>query len=128
MRNNPRELLLTVHRKHVRGWESKNFDLLRELYSSEAVIFNTIPPPRFSDFKTFENTVQQYITQLQDLAIFTSNIQIEISEDVAWIMSQYMLVYRDNGQTQRQHGRWTEIYQQENGDWKLRHFHSSPDP
>jgi len=128
MRNNPREHLLNLHRQHVTAWEQKNLDHLRELYSGEAVVFNIIPPARFSDFKTFENTLQQYFAQMKELSILTSNIQIEVHGGVAWITSQYLMAYHQNGQFVRQNGRWTEIYCLDETDWKLTHLHSSPDP
>lgn len=128
MRNNPRETLLSVHRRHVKAWEQKNLDQLRELYAENAIIFNSDPPPRFSDFKTFENTLNQHFSQRQELALFTSNIQIEVHGEVAWISSLYLMAFRLNGELIRQNGRWTEIYQQIGGDWKLTHLHSSPDP
>ena len=129
MRNNPREHLLNLHRTHVRAWEQKSFDHFRHLYSHEAVIFNIVPPPRFSDFKSFENTLQQYFAQIKEVSVLTSNIQIEVEGDVAWITSQYLMAYHQNGQLFRQNGRWTEVYRQdEEGEWKLMHLHSSPDP
>jgi len=128
MRNNPRERLLHLHRKHVRAWEQKSLDHLRDLYSGDAVVFNIVPPARFPDFKTFENTLQQYFAQMQDLSILTSNIQIEVNGEVAWITSQYLMAYHRNGRLVRQNGRWTEIYCQNEVDWKLTHLHSSPDP
>lgn len=128
MRNNPRERLLNLHRQHVKAWEQKNLDHLRDLYSGDAVVFNIIPPARFSDFRTFENTLQQYFAQMKELSILTSNIQIEVHGDVAWITSQYLMAYHQNGQLVRQNGRWTEIYWQDEVDWKLTHLHSSPDP
>ncbi len=128
MRNNPRERLLNLHRQHVAAWEQKNLYHLRDLYSGEAVVFNIIPPARFSDFKTFENTLQQYFAQMKELSILTSNIQIEVHGDVAWITSQYLMAYHQNGQLIRQNGRWTEIYCLDDTDWKLTHLHSSPDP
>ena len=129
MRNNPREHLLNLHRTHVRAWEQKSFDHFRHLYSHEAVIFNIVPPPRFSDFKSFENTLQQYFAQIKEVSVLTSNIQIEVEGDVAWITSQYLMAYHQNGQLFRQNGRWTEVYRQdEQGEWKLMHLHSSPDP
>lgn len=128
MRNNPRELLLTLHRRHVKAWEQKNLEGLRNLYAEDAVIFNTAPPPRFSDFKTFENTIHQYFSQIQEIELFTSNIQIEVRGEVAWITSQYLLAAQLKDRLVRQNGRWTEIYQQVNSHWKLTHLHSSPDP
>ncbi len=128
MRNNPRDNLLDLHRRHVKAWEQKNVNWLREIYADDAVIFNTVPPPRFSDFKTFENTAQQYFNRLAELTFFTSNIQIEVKGDVAWITSLYLMAHQHNGQYQRESGRWTEIYQRKNGTWQLTHLHSSPDP
>lgn len=128
MRNNPRDRLLDLHRRHVRAWKQKNLSSLRDIYADNAVIFNTVPPPRFSDFKTFENTAQQYFGQISDVTFFTSNIQIEVKGEVAWITSQYLLAYRSNGKQLFQNGRWTEIYSKDNGDWRLTHLHSSPDP
>ena len=128
MRNNPREYLLKLHRQHVKAWEQKSLDHLRALYSGDAVVFNVLPPPRFSDFKTFENTLQQYFSQISDLSILTSNIQIEVHGCVSWITSQYLMAYQQNGQLVRQNGRWTEIYRQVDNEWKLTHLHSSPDP
>ena len=128
MRNNPRERLLNLHRQHVTAWEQKNLYHLKDLYSGDAVVFNIIPPARFSDFKTFENTLQQYFAQMKELSILTSNIQIEVHGEVAWITSQYLMAYHQNGQLVRQNGRWTEIYCLEDTDWKLTHLHSSPDP
>ncbi len=128
MRNNPRERLLNLHRQHVTAWEQKNLYHLKDLYSGEAVVFNIIPPARFSDFKTFENTLQQYFAQMKELSILTSNIQIEVHGDVAWITSQYLMAYHQNGQLVRQNGRWTEIYCLDDTEWKLTHLHASPDP
>jgi ketosteroid isomerase-like protein len=128
MRNNPRERLLNLHRQHVKAWEQKSLDHLRALYAGDAVVFNVLPPPRFSDFKTFENTLQQYFAQIRELSIVTSNIQIEVHGDVAWITSQFLMDYQQNGQHFRQNGRWTEIYRQADTEWKLTHLHSSPDP
>lgn len=128
MRNNPRESLLAVHRRHAKAWEQRNLDELRRLYSENAVIFSTEPPPRFADFKTFENTLQQYFSQIAEVSFFTSNIQIEVFENVAWINSQYLRAHRLNGQMVRQSGRWTEVYQKEEDEWKLVHLHSSLDP
>ena len=128
MRNNPRDHLLNLHRRHVKAWEQKDLAGLRDIYAEHAVVFNTVPPPRFSDFKTFENTLQQYFGKLAELTFFTSNIQIEVKDDVAWITSQYLLAHQSNGQLLRENGRWTEIYQKENGNWQLAHLHSSPDP
>ena len=128
MRNNARDHLLDLHRKHVKAWEQKDLAGLRGIYAEHAVIFTTVPPPRFSDFKTFENTLQQYFGKLAELTFFTSNIQIEVKEEVAWITSQYLLAHQAEGQLARENGRWTEIYQKHNGTWKLTHLHSSPDP
>jgi len=85
MRNNPRERLLNLHRRHVKAWEQKNLDHLRDLYSGDAIVFNITPPARFSDFKTFENTLQQYFAKMKELSMLTSNIQIEVHGDVACI-------------------------------------------
>ena len=101
---------------------------LRRLYSDEVVVFITVPPPRFSDFKTFENTLQQYFSQIQELTLFTENIQIEVEGDVGWITSQYLMAYQMKDDFLRQTGRWTEIYHREDGEWKLAHLHSSSDP
>ena len=128
MRNNPRERLLNLHREHVKAWQQQSLGNLRRLYSGEVIVFNTVPPPRFSDFKTFENTLQQYFAQIRDLTLFTENIQIEVEGDVGWITSQYLMTYQIKDQFLRQTGRWTEIYQRDDGDWKLAHLHSSSDP
>ncbi len=128
MRNNPRELLLNLHREHVKAWQQRSLGNLRRLYSEEVVVFNTVPPPRFSDFKTFENTLQQYFSQIQELSLFTENIQIEIETDVGWITSQYLMTYQMKDEYLRQTGRWTEIYHRVDGEWKLAHLHSSTDP
>ena len=128
MRNNIRDDLLDLHRKHVKAWEQKDLSGLRAIYAEEAIVFNTVPPPRFSDFKTFENTLQHYFGKLSELTFFTSNIQIEVMDKVAWITSQYLLAYQVAGKLLRENGRWTEIFQKEEDEWKLRHLHASPDP
>lgn len=128
MRVNPRDDLLEVHRRHVKAWEQKDLSVLRNIYSENAVIFNTVPPPRFSDFKTFENTAHYYLSHLSELTFFTTNIQIEVHGEVAWITSQYLMAFHQNGLTKRETGRWTEIFQKLNDHWRLTHLHSSPDP
>lgn len=128
MRNNPRDNLLDMHRRHVKAWEQKSLTGLQEIYSENAIVFSTFPPPRFSDFKTFENTLQRYFSRLEELTFFTSNIQIEVREEIAWITSQYLLAYALEGELFRENGRWTEIYEKEDRNWKLTHLHSSPDP
>jgi ketosteroid isomerase-like protein len=128
MRNNPRDNLLDLHRRHVKAWERRSSTELKEIYSEDAVVFSTFLPPRFSDFKTFENTLQRYFSKLRELTFFTSNIQIEVKGEIAWVTSQYLLAYGLEEKVLRENGRWTEIYQKENGAWKLTHLHSSPDP
>lgn len=128
MRNNPRDNLLDVHRRHVKAWEQKSLTGLKEIYSENAIVFSTFPPPRFSDLKTFENTLQRYFSRLDELTFFTSNIQIEVKDEIAWVTSQYLLAYGLEGEVFRENGRWTEIYEKEDGNWKLTHLHSSPDP
>jgi ketosteroid isomerase-like protein len=103
-------------------------DRLRELYAEDAIIFNTEPPAQFLDFKTFENTLQQRFSQIREMTLFTSNIRIEVDGDMAWISSQFLRSYRQNGRVVRQSGRWTEVYSKREGEWKLVHFHSSLDP
>ena len=78
--------------------------------------------------KPSKNTLNRYFTQIQEVALFTSNIQIEVRGEVAWITSQYLLAYQLNDQLVRENGRWTEIYHQVNGHWELTHLHSSSDP
>jgi len=128
MRNNPREDLLNCHRRHVRAWEQKNLDHLRELYAEDAVIFNTEPPAQFLNFKTFENTLNQYFTQIGEMSLFTSNIRIEVNGGMAWISSQYIREYRLTDRVVRQSGRWTEVYMKNEDDWTIVHMHSSLDP
>lgn len=98
------------------------------MFADDAVIFVNDPPPRFSDFKTFENTIQQHFGRISEVSFFTSNIQIEVFDKVAFVTSQYLRAYRQNGEMVRENGRWTEVYAQEDGDWKIVHLHSSPDP
>lgn len=92
------------------------------------MIFGTAPPSRFGDFKTFENTLQQYFLNLSEVTFTTSNIQIEVAEPVGWITSLYLWTYRVNEESIRERGRWTELYFQVEGEWKLVHFHASKDP
>ncbi len=101
---------------------------MRAVFADEAVVFGTEPPSKFSDFKTFENTLQQYFSQMSDVSFMTSNIQIEVFEPVAWVTSLFLWIYRLNGEEVRETGRWTEIYLERDGDWKLAHFHASRDP
>jgi ketosteroid isomerase-like protein len=128
MRNNPREDLLNCHRRHVRAWEQKNLDQLRELYAEDAVIFNTEPPAQFLSFRTFENTLNQHFSHIGEMSIFTSNIRIEVNGVLAWISSQFLREYRLPGRTIRQNGRWTEVYIKGEDDWKVVHLHASLDP
>lgn len=128
MRNNVRDILLGLHRDHVRAWEQQNLLGLRALFYDEAVIFHTEPPARFPDFKTFENNLNQHFTHCDELSLVTSNIQIEVEEETAWVTSFFLKGFRENGEIMRQSGRWTEIYAKRNGDWKIVHFHASHDP
>lgn len=129
MRNDPRDNLLDVHRKHVQAWEQKSLERLAEIYAEDAIIFFTHPPARFSDYKTFENTINQHLSELHGISIFTSNIQIDVEDRVAWLSSQYLKVFRSHGQLHRQSGRWTEIYRRvDEKEWRLVHFHASLDP
>ncbi|UCF38814.1 MAG: nuclear transport factor 2 family protein [Acidobacteriota bacterium] len=129
MRNNPREILLGLHRRHVKAWEGRNLDEMRVLYAPEAVVFCTEPPARFSDFKTFENNLIQHFMRMQEVTFLTSNIQIEVVENLAWVSSLYLRAFRRNGSVIRESGRWTEVYLRgENEDWQLVHFHASNDP
>lgn len=128
MRNNARETLLDLHRLHVRSWENRNFEEMRAVFADEAVVFGTEPPSKFSDFRTFENTLQQYFSQMSDVSFMTSNIQIEVYDPVAWVTSLYLWIYRLNGDEVRETGRWTEIYLERDGKWQLVHFHASRDP
>ena len=128
MRNQPREALLEFHRRHARAWENRNFEEMRAVFDDQAVIFGTAPPSRFNDFKTFENTLQQYFSNLSEITFTTSNIQIDVEGPFGWITSLYLWTYRLNEESVRESGRWTEVYLQKDGEWKLVHFHASKDP
>jgi ketosteroid isomerase-like protein len=128
MRNTLRDTVLALHRRHARAWERRNLDEMRDIFAGDAIIFNTEPPARFSDFKTFENTLQQYFAHIEEVSFITSNIQIEAADPFAWVTSLYLKAYHRNGELVRESGRWTEVYAPVGGDWKLVHFHASRDP
>jgi len=129
MRNNPRETILTLHRRHARAWERRNLEEMRLLYAEEVVVFSTEPPAKFSDFRTFENNLQHYFSLISEVSFITSNIQIELTADMALVTSLYLKAFRENDQMKRESGRWTEVYRQvSEGRWQLIHFHASRDP
>ncbi len=119
---------MELHRRHVRAWENRNFAELRRIFDEKAVIFGPEPPARFSDYQSFENTLQQYFARREEGYFTTSNICIEVGEPVAWITSLYLCSCRRDGEAYRETGRWTEIYFLTEGNWRLVHFHASKDP
>ena len=101
---------------------------MREIYAEDAIIFNTDPPAKFSDFKTFENNLQQYFAHIYEVSFLTSNIQITVFDEIAWVSSLYLRAYRQNDQLFRESGRWTEVYEKRDDEWRLVHLHASRDP
>jgi ketosteroid isomerase-like protein len=101
--------LLELHRAHVTAWNEFDLGSLGKIYDPDCYIFDTIPPPVFKNLGEF---LEHVTPALQAFNAF------KLSE---------MEARRGEG-VNRRTGRWTEIYEKRDGEWRLIHLHSSDDP
>lgn len=124
--------LIELHEAHLKAWNEYDLGALGELYDSECLIYDTIPPPRFSGLGEFMDHLLPILQSYSGfrLRTFDRVSRIEAREDrgLGWIASRYEVEARRGEGVHRRTGRWTEIYEKRDGKWKLVHFHSSDDP
>jgi hypothetical protein len=51
-----------------------------------------------------------------------------LDDRIGWIASRYEIEARRGEGVHRRRGRWTEIYEKREDEWKLIHLHSSDNP
>ena len=120
------------HEAHVKAWNDFDLSALGEIYDSECLIFDTIPPPKFcnlNEFLAHVTPVRQSYSSFS-LRTFDHIVRVDERRDdrIGWIASRYELEVRRADAVLRRWGRWTEIYEKRGKDWKLIHLHSSDDP
>jgi ketosteroid isomerase-like protein len=124
--------LLQLHEAHLRAWNEHDLGALGELYDSDCLIYDTIPPPRFHGLGEFMDHLLPVLQSYSGfrLRTFDRVIRSEEREDggIGWIASRYEVEARRHEGVHRRSGRWTEVYEKKGQEWKLVHFHSSDDP
>ncbi|NIN73143.1 MAG: DUF4440 domain-containing protein [Gemmatimonadetes bacterium] len=124
--------LLELHQAHVAAWNEFDLGALGKIYDRDCYIFDSIPPPAFRNLREF---LEQMTPALQsfnafELRTFDQVVRADERRDdrIGWIASRYEMKGRRGEGVHRRTGRWTEIYEKRDGEWKLVHLHSSDDP
>jgi ketosteroid isomerase-like protein len=124
--------LLELHQAHVKAWNEFDLGALGEIYDPGCHIFDTIPPPVFRDLREFLEHVTPALQSFTafELRTFDQVVRVDERRDdrIGWIASRYEMEARRGEGVNRRTGRWTEIYEKRDGEWKLIHLHSSDDP
>jgi ketosteroid isomerase-like protein len=124
--------LLERHAAHVRAWNEFDLGALGEIYDPDCHIFDTVPPPVFHGLKEFLEHVAPALQSFNTFSLRTFDLVVRVDERsddrIGWVASRYEIEARRNEGVHRRCGRWTEIYEKRERDWKLVHLHSSDDP
>jgi ketosteroid isomerase-like protein len=125
------ERLLEQHRAHVKAWNQFDLGALGEIYEPDCLIFDTISPPVFRNLKEFLQHLTPVLQSYTGFSLTTFDQVVRVDERredrIGWITSRYEVEVRRGEGVHRRHGRWTEIYEKRDDDWKLVHLHSSDD-
>ncbi|MGD2215502.1 MAG: nuclear transport factor 2 family protein [Gemmatimonadales bacterium] len=124
--------LLELHQAHVKAWNEFDLGALGEIYDPGCYIFDTIPPPVPKDLREFLEHMTPAIQSFKTFKLRTFDQVVRVDERrddrIGWIASRYEMEARRGEGVHRRTGRWTEIYEKREDDWKLIHLHSSDDP
>lgn len=124
--------LLALHDAHVTAWNALDFDRLTQLYHPNCLIFDSMPPPAYAGWDEFRATVEPVMRSFSRFRLETfdrvSRAFQRIDDRIGWVGSRYEIEAQIDGQPYRASGRWTEIYEKRENEWKLIHLHSSDDP
>ncbi len=124
--------LVERHKAHVKAWNDFDLGALGKIYDSNCFIFDTIPPPVFGNLEDFLSHLTPIVRSYTgfELRTFDHVIRVDERRDdrIGWIASRYEVSVRRGAGVHRRTGRWTEVYEKRDGDWKLIHLHSSDDP
>ena len=124
--------LLELHEQHLRAWNEYDLGALGDIYDSDCLIYDTIPPPRFKGLGEFIDHLLPVLQAYSGFRLRTFDRVIRVEEHhdkgIGWIASNYEIEARQREGVHRRTGRWTEIYEKKGSGWKLVHFHSSDDP
>jgi ketosteroid isomerase-like protein len=124
--------LLELHQAHVKAWNEFDLGALGEIYDPDCYIFDTIPPPVFRDLREFLEHVTPALRPFSAFKLRTFDQMVRVDERrddrIGWIASRYEIEARRGEAVHRRCGRWTEIYEKRDDEWKLIHLHSSDDP
>lgn len=124
--------LLELHQTHVKAWNEFDLGALGEIYDPGCYIFDTIPPPVFRDLSEFLEHATPALQSFNAFKLRTFDQVVRVDERrddrIGWIASRYEIEARRGEGVHRRTGRWTEIYEKREDDWKLVHLHSSDDP
>lgn len=120
------------HLAHVKAWNDFDLGALGEIYDPDCTIFDSISAPAFCDLRDF---LQHMTPVLQsytgfELHTYDHNVRVDERRDdrIGWITARFEVTLRRADGVHRRSGRWTEIYEKRENDWKLVHLHSSDDP
>jgi ketosteroid isomerase-like protein len=124
--------LLELHQAHVKAWNEFDLGALGEIYDPECYIFDTIPPPVFRNLGEFLEHVTPALQSFNafKLSTFDQVVRVDERRDdrIGWIASRYEIEARRGEGVHRRCGRWTEIYEKRDDEWRLIHLHSSDNP
>ncbi|HSG82540.1 MAG TPA: nuclear transport factor 2 family protein [Gemmatimonadota bacterium] len=120
------------HDAHVEAWNAFDLGALGEIYDPDCMIFDTIPPPAFKNLNEFLEQLAPLLQSYTGFELRTFDLLVRVDERrddrIGWVTSRYEVMVRRGEAVHRRSGRWTEIYEKRDADWKLVHLHSSDDP
>ncbi len=124
--------MLELHQAHVKAWNEFDLGALGEIYDPECYIFDTIPPPVFRNLGEFLEHVTPALQSFNAFILRTFDQFVRVDERrddrIGWIASRYEIEARRGEGVHRRCGRWTEIYEKRDDEWRLIHLHSSDNP
>jgi ketosteroid isomerase-like protein len=124
--------LLELHDAHVAAWNELDFDRLAQLYHPNCLIFDSMPPPVHMGWAAFRAAVEPLMRSFSRFRLRTfdrvSRAFQRIDDRIGWVGSRYEVEASIGDQPYRRTGRWTEVYEKREHEWRLIHLHSSDDP
>lgn len=122
------EPLRGLHRRHVAAWCDLDLDRLADLYDDAVLVFDTYPPPAHHGWSAFRGRIAPELARFERFELRTFDHAGRRQGAMAWIASRYRIDAVRDGEPYETAGRWTEVYEKRDGEWRLTHLHTSIDP
>lgn len=108
------------------AWEREDVETAAGAFTSDAVVFDPVPPGRFGTAEEIRGWISNSFDSLEQISISTSELRVLTSGPVAWATARYLFEAQQGGKPLRAEGYLSTVWLlQTDGSHKLSVFHAS---